>query len=217
MKSSGIITAILADYFRWTATAVVALILVAGYMVLLSPKVQSLQTTGFVRRANVEAELQNQQKYFQSLQESIARFHQVLPTAALDHLDTFIPTGPDFPGLLLTIKDIGQSANLQLEAIGINDVGQVATATTPTGGASGPTAAQAATVAGVNLRTQDVTVAVSGGKSYEDFKRLLTLVESSQRLLDVISVNFSQAAVEGSGTQAPYSIVVRTYYLPLAK
>lgn len=199
--------------------------MVAGYFMLLQGKVDNLQTNGFNQRSSTEADLQSEQQYYKDLQASISKFHQTLSTQTLKELDSFIPTGSDFPGLLTLMQSLASSAGLQLESLSTSEVGQVAvvSGSVPSGSSSaGVAAAQAATAAGLNLQTQDVTVSVSGGTSYEDFKRFIGLIESSQRLLDVISLNFSQPASsqekQGSSNnqQQPYSVVVRTYYLPLA-
>lgn len=223
MKTPAFLTSLLSDYFRWTATVVAVLVVVAGYFFLLQGKFNNLQTNGFTQRSTVEADLQAEQKYYSDLQDSIAKFHQTLSAQTLQELDSFIPTGADFPGLLTMMQSLASSAGLQLDSLSTNQVGQVAVApgTVPEGSSSAGTAtAQAATAAGLNLQTQDVTLSVSGGSSYEDFKRFIGLIESSQRLLDVISLNFSQPATtqdqEGgtANSGAPYSLVVRTYYLP---
>lgn len=222
MKFPTIITKILSGYFRWLASAVVGAILIFGYAGLISDKLQTIRTTGFLEQKKVQAELDNRRQFLAELQESVQRFEAAFPPSKLQALSEFIPSSADFPGLLLTLRNIAAAANLQLDSITIGEVGQLA-ATGPTasvdvdGGqaTAAPAAAQAAAAAGVNLQVQNASITVSGGQSYASFKNFVALIESSQRLLDVVSLSFtlgSEAA--GQGLSGNYSLQVRTYYLP---
>lgn len=217
MKIPAFVQTLLTDYFRWTAGATVVVILVLGYVLVLDSRLTELRTSGLLERAKVETDLASQKDYLEKLRASIQKFDASLSKSDLAGIDAFIPTGPDFPGLLLTLEAVAASANLQLDSMNVNEVGQVVASV----GASGSTgtadrnSAQAATPAGLNLQTQDVTVAVSGGTNYASFKRFITQLESSRRLLDVVSLNFShQLETTETATSVPYNVVIRTYYLP---
>lgn len=225
MTTPKIVIKALTEYFRFLAGGVVLAVLLAGYFLLISPLVTEVQSTQGTARKNAEAELKTQQAYLEALKQSNAKYDQVLPKANREKIDAFIPSEPDFPGLLLTMKSIVSQAQLTLDGITVGQGGQVAvtnpgTAQTDTARAANPATAQAATVAGVNIQTQDVSITVSGGHTYQDFKRLLTLIESSQRLFDVISVNYAAPAGTTGGTSTAtgqplkWDIVLRTYYLP---
>ncbi len=216
MKIPAFVQSLLSNYFRWTAGAVVLGVLALGYFFVLDSKIAELRTSGLLERAQVEAHLTSQGEYLTNLRASLGKFKSSLRADDLAGIDAFIPTGPDFPGLLLSLEAIANSANLQLESMNVNEIGQVAAASDDTGqAASGNDTAQAATPSGFNLQTQDVTVTVAGGTSYEAFKRFITQIESSRRLLDVVSVSFSHTNDTGTAASAkPYNVVIRTYYVP---
>lgn len=217
MKFPAFLQTLLTDYFRWVAAVLVAAVLALGYFFVLDQKIANLRSSGILKRANVEAELATQKEYLSKLQDSIDSFHTAVPNELLSKVNSFMPTGSDFPGLLLTLEQLAVSANLQLDSISINEVGQTIASSGSTEGSDTAvgTPALAATAGGLNLRTQDVTVSVSGGTNYESFKQFVTLLETSQRLLDVISLGFSFPDTTAAGTtQSPYNVVVRTYYLP---
>lgn len=208
------------NYFRFIAGGVAVLLVAGGYLLILGPKITDVQSSQVAARKNAEADLKAKQEYVSALRESNAKFTTVLPTESRERINTFIPTGSDFPSLLLTVNNIVTQAQLTLDSINVGQGGQIAVAgqstdtNTATGGTS-PTA-RAATIGGVNLRTEDVTITISGGTSYDAFKQVLNLFESSQRLFDVVSVTYAAAKTEESkvtGT-ANWSLVLRTYYLP---
>ncbi|MBI5467120.1 MAG: hypothetical protein HY975_02810 [Candidatus Kerfeldbacteria bacterium] len=220
MTRQTIISKLLIDYFRWVAGAVAVVVIVVGYILLLSPKISELRTSALSQRLQAQETLKTEQTYAAALQDSVNKFHQALPADQLKKVDDFIPTEADFPGLLMTIKNIAQAANLSLTTIAVGQVGQLgaapagATTNTETTGTT-TNAAQAATATNSAIKTQDVSISVADGTSYEQFKNFLKVVESSQRLFDVVSLNF--ATDSGSTTTSDWTFVLRTYYLPETK
>lgn len=224
MKTPAFITKLLTDYFRWLAGGVAVVVVLAGYLTVIAPKLTEVQTSQVSRQKATAADLKVKQQRIIDLQVSNAKFNTVLPAERRQVIDDFIPSDSDFPGLLLTVKNIVAQSNLTLDAISIGQDGQTAVAagaaTAPTSASSGtaPTA-QAATVSGVNVKTQDITITVSGGSSYDAFKVLLSNFESSRRLFDVVSVTFTNGTAAVGGTQTggssnTWGLVLRSYYLP---
>jgi hypothetical protein len=219
MKIPAFLYKLLSNQFRWIALVIVGIVLGLGYWLFISEKIQAIQTTGFVEKKRIQNDLATQQRYLDSLKASIGHFHAALPDDQLRAINDFIPSNPDFPGLLLTLNNIANAANLQLDSVDIGEIGQLA-ATSPTGNstetaATQPPSAQAASAAGVNLQVQDAAVVVKNGSSYESFKRFITLVESSQRLMDVVSLNFNVSGSQSgaAGADQQFGIHIRTYYL----
>lgn len=225
MKTPAIITKVLTDYYRWLAGGVALLVIVAGYFVVIAPKLNEVQTSQVTKQKASEADLLVKQQYIADLKESNAKFVDTLPADRRQVIDDFIPSDADFPGLLLTVKNIVAQSNLSLDSISVGQGGQVAVAagaaTAPTNvtkSDSAPTA-QAATVSGVNVKTQDIAISVSGGSTYASFKTLLTNIESSRRLFDVVSVSFATARPTTGGTSSAattnsWALILRSYYLP---
>jgi Tfp pilus assembly protein PilO len=221
MKFPAIISKkLLSDYFRWVAIALVVAVLALGYVLLLSVKIQTIRTSGFLEQKKTQTELESRQQFLSELRQSVEKFGEVLPPEKLKAVNEFIPSQSDFPGLLLTIRNIAATANLELDGITLGEVGQLA-ATGPTASvdsgtngdvAGAPSSAQAATASGVNLQVLNASIIVSGGQNYEDFKNFLDLLESSQRLLDIVNIGFTFS----EGATGSFSLQVRTYYLPSA-
>lgn len=216
MKLPSFFTSLLSTYFRWSVGGVVVLVLVLGYLFVLKGQLSSLQTTSLAERTRTQTELKNQQVYLTALRGSIEQFQRQLPSATLASIDDFLPSNPDFPGLLLTIRNIAAAANVNLQSLALSDSGQLAAASTTTGSGAGGSAANAAVSTSLSLRTQDAAISIAGGTSYDDFKSFLSAVERSRRLLDVIALSFGVSSGPTGGNQS-YSLTVRTYYLPNPK
>lgn len=226
MKTPAIITKVLTDYYRYVAAAVVFIVLGAGYLLLISPKIVEVRSTQVATRKSDEQRLKDQQAYAEDLKKSNSTYAQLFPEATRTSINDFIPSDPDFPGLLLTVKNIVSKAGLTLDSIsvaqgGLTSVASGATAPIAAGKTGGTATAQAATVGGVSVKTQDVSITVSGGKSYDAFKNLLTTIESSRRLFDVVSLSFSTPSAttdtKNTSTTAAttsWTLILRTYYLP---
>lgn len=216
----------LIDFWRWFALATIVVIGGIGYLALLAGKIETVRTEGLVKRTQTAERLAADTAYRNALKASADEFAVKISSADRATVAAFIPTGSDFPTLLLTVQDIVQRAGLTLADLSVTEVGQVtaagATADATATAGSGTAVAQAATVQGVNLRTQDVSVTVNGIRSYADVKNLVAIIESSRRLFDVISINFNLSTnlgqAEGTANEgSPISFTLRTYYLPVSQ
>ncbi len=217
MKASDLTNKILSSYFGWLVGGVAVIILGLGYTVVLSAQLSLIQTTSLNEKTQTEQRLKTETEYLAALKGSITRFHQVLPNDKIGAIDDFLPSSSDFPGLLLTLKNLAASANVQLESLNLSQTGQVAASPSANGATSAaPGVANAAAASSLNLKTQDASIAVAGGTSYDDFKHFLSVIEHSRRLLDVIQLSFGVSPGGQSAAQS-YAMVVRTYYLPSAK
>lgn len=225
MKIPPFITTLLADYFRWTAAGLVVFVLALGYFFVLTSKIDAVRTSGFLERTKVKNELASEKRYADQLQTAVAKYKKALPPEKQAQINDFLPSSTDFPGLLLMLQKIADSVGLKLESMTVGQAGQVVAAsgaaaaassgkTSDTATTTKPSASSAATVSGSTIRTEDVSFVVSGGVSYENFKNFLTAIESSQRLLDVVSLNFTAATATEGSAGSSYSMTVRTYYLP---
>ncbi len=211
MKLPSIFSQLLSTYFRWTAAGVVVIILGLGYWLFLGQQLDALKTTSLAERTRTETQLKQRQAYLAALRSSIQAFQQRLPQSALTAIDDFLPSQPDFPGLLVTIRNIAGAANVDLQSLTISDGGATAGASAAAGSAT--EGAASTTVSSFNLKTEDASVVVSGGSSYEDFKRFLAVVESSRRLMDIQSLSFGVSQSSSASAQN-YSLTLRTYYQP---
>lgn len=213
MKLPNIFTTLLSTYFRWVVVTVMVIILALGYWLVISQQLSTIRTTSVAERNRTEQQLKSEQNYLSALKSSIERFHQVLSADRLATVDDFLPSSSDFPGLLLTVRNLAAAANVALRGLSLSQGGQVSATGTSSGSLdASSTAANAAAATSLSIKTQDVTLAVAGGNSYEDFKRLLSVIERSRRLFDVVQLTFGVAS--GQNVSPAYALVVRTYYLP---
>ena len=230
MKIPDFLAQWMTKYWRLFALGVAVIIFSLGYVTLLAGKISQVRTEGLAERTQTVEQLKADEAYRAALEASSTAFDQKITTADRANLEQFIPTGSDFPTLLLTVQDIVARSNLQLTDLFVTEIGQTTaagtTATQFTSGSdsqvtsgSDSSAAQAATVEGVNLRTQDIAVTVTGIRSYDDVKNLASVIESSRRLFDVVSLGFDLANSSGSESTggvagSPMTLRLRTYYLP---
>lgn len=221
MRTPDFLSRWLIDFWRWFAFGTVALVLAIGYFFVLAGKIESVRTDGLLKRTQANEQLAADSAYKEALQASAKAFEQKISASDRATIEEFIPTGSDFPSILLTIQDMAKRAGLQLTDVAVTEIGQVAAAGTEAIVASQTTTtsiAQAATVQGVNLRTQDVSVTVGGLRSYEEVKNFVKVIESSRRLFDVVSLNFNLSGTAADGESAtdgsPVTFSLRTYYLP---
>ncbi|GEM_PF-2426689 len=218
MKIPEFLSQWLIAYWRWFALGVVVIIFSLGYVTLLASKIASVRTEGLAERSQTIDQLKADQAYRDALTVSAAAFDQKISAADRATLEQFIPTGSDFPTLLLTVKDIAARSNLKLTDVFVTEIGQTTAAgsTAPIASAAGSGVAQAATIEGVNLRTQDLAVTVTGIRSYGDVKNFVRVIESSRRLFDVVSVGFdlTNTAAATGADGSPMTLRLRTYYLP---
>ncbi len=223
MRLPDFISRWLIDYWRWFAIATVVLLGGLGYVLFLAGKIETVRIDGLAKRTQTVEQLTADTAYRDALQASAADFAAKISSADRATIAAFIPTGSDFPTLLLTVQDIVQRAGLTMADINVTEVGQIsaagATADATAAAGSETAIAQAATVQGVNLRTQDVNVTVNGIRSYSDVKSFVSIIESSRRLFDIISINFNLSTnlgqAEGTANEgSPISFTLRTYYLP---
>lgn len=220
MKIPEFISQWLIKYWRWFALGVVAIIFSIGYVTLLSGKIASIRTEGLARRNQTIDQLRDDEAYRDTLQASAKAFAEKISEADQSTLEEFIPTGSDFPTLLLTVQDIAKRADLKLTDLFVTEIGQTTAAgsSAPIASSSGSGVAQAATIEGVSLRTQDISVTISGIRSYDNVKALVRVIELSRRLFDVVSIDFDLSSGGESATTTgegrPINLRLRTYYLP---
>lgn len=223
MPLPAIIYKLLTQYFRFLAAGLVVVLVMVGYVLVIAPKITEVRSSQIATRQADADRLAQQQVFLDELKTSNTKFNQLFPAATLKLIDNFLPSDPDFPGLLLTVKNVIAQSGLTLESFAVAQGGLTAVASgsiapEASGPKAGAAAAQAATAGGISVKTQDVSITVSGGKSYAAFKHLLTNIESSRRLFDIVSLNFSagsetvQAGQKSGGST--WTLVLRTYYLP---
>lgn len=195
---------LLLDYFRWTVVVTAVIIIGLGYALFLNVKIESIRTTGLLERKRVENELKVQQEFAAALRTSGEKYARIFPASRLAEVEQFLPATDDFPGLLLTVKNIAANAGLTMDSLSVS-----AAVAGASGGLIPPPPS--------GVQTQDVTVSISGLRGYQDVKQFVAQLESSRRLLDVTSISFGGGSEETAGQASRrIGLVFRTYSLPVS-
>jgi hypothetical protein len=209
---ANLIQKILTDYFRWTILVIVVLVVGLGYGLFINQQITTIQNVSFADRSRAQNDLQANQRYATALEDSLNKFKKAYTADDLQRLTKALPTESDFPSVLLMLNNLAETAGLKLDTITVNQIGGAIPTSGQTSGSSSDTS-QTAQAAITGVAGQDIAVTFSGGTGYDQFKHFLGMFESSQRIFNVISLNFSQATSENEKT-SPYSMILRTYYLP---
>lgn len=215
MSTPDIIVKVLRDYFRWTAIAVVVLVLSLSYGLVLSKKISVIQTISFSDRTKAKNDLAAASAYLTTLQSSIEKFQRQYTATDRARLDRLLPTASEFPDLLLTIDNMASVAGLDLRTINVTNISTASTEGAPATAAGDPATTEETigVIANVpGLAAQDISVTVGQGTSYEQFKRFLAIVESSGRLFDIINLTYVRPG-DAAEASAVYAFTLRAYYL----
>jgi hypothetical protein len=187
-------------YFNVLLFFTVLIILLLGFLFVLKPKYDTI--TENIQKSNLalEDELANL-NFNKAILEGYKNNYKKLGVSSKDRLDQFLPSQFDrdllFPQMEATIKGQGYV----LDSIKLTDKSAPAEETT-----RGRTAAAApvfAPPAGVGVYEVDLEIS---GIDYVGIKHLLSILEKSIKLYDVVGLNFGS---EGGSL----SLKIYTYYL----
>jgi len=197
---------ILRDRFRWVALAILMIIVGSGYGLFLNSKIQDIQSVSFSDRDRVKNQLTAAESRRESLQTTKRTFEQTFTQADLDRINRILPTASEFPELLTLVLAVVETSDLELDAISVSDVvfGALETET--------PAADQTGAIATIqHLQAKDISISVSRSTGYDQFKEFLSRLESSERLVDAVSINFTEPSGE---TENKLNFTLRVYLLP---
>ena len=202
---------ILTKYFRFVAAGIVVVFLVAGYFLVLQSKITTIQSLTSGQKTRADQQLKDQKALVLNLQASLDNYKKIFTDDQVAKLDGVLPVTSDFPTVMLTVKKIATAANLSLDNLSIAlipaSAGGAVASTASTGSAQTDLSNELASTA--NLAAQDVSISVSGSTSYQAFKQFLRLLESSQRIFDVMTLSYTTPSDNTTG--AVYTLTVRTY------
>lgn len=182
------------QYYKLAAAGACFMILALGYWFIISPKVNSAQniaTAVLQEEQDKEAALKKRIEYLVNLESARGQ----MPDEDIRRINDMLPSEPGVPELLASLESISTASFVKLESIQFSKVaasapGDKSKASTLPGGAQG-------------LEIQ-LTVA---NTPYSNVKTLVSNIEKSLRLLDVVALIYSPGAKS-------YSLTVRSYYLP---
>ena len=134
--------------------------------------------------------------------------YRSIPTDAIDRLGKMLPDNADNIRLIIDIQRMAQTYGMSLGSIQF-DATQTAQASKSALAAGTPTV-----VAGALKNYGVFNLAFTTTANYDDFQKFLKDLESSLRLTDIDSVDFTTDAPAGGGkTGYTYTVKLRTYWL----
>ncbi|MFA6995608.1 MAG: hypothetical protein WC249_04390 [Patescibacteria group bacterium] len=170
------------DYFNIVMIGVLFLFLFLAYWLVLSPKFLSVQDS-------IKTSLTSEEKLYASSQKKLAAlsdinkvYEKIKLTADLQKFNTVLPGSYAPERLFGELEEIITTGGWVLDNISIN--------TSNNASSTDNTAKTGKTNTVSGLEKINVTLAVSG-INYTGFKRLLRILETNLRLMDISSVNFS--------------------------
>lgn len=203
---------LLKRYFRWTMLVVVLIVVGAGYSLLLSAKISSIQTVAVSEKKQAETNLKSQKALRESLTASLQKYSKIFTPQALEKINAVLPQSAEFPSILLTVQNIAASVGYNLDSLSVSAVAAGGSVVSPDTSSSTP-----GIVGQINsipkLSAYDLSINLTGSGGYTDFKTMINAFEESQQLFDVLSLNYSAGATTGATPNASpsYALTVRTY------
>lgn len=140
-------------------------------------------------------EAENERTYLKSVEGSVSAA-QSIPSGVLQAVDQALPTDQNIPSLLVQLGAAALRNNVRLDSVAFSETAQAAAGQALPGGVVAP---------------MDISLAVRAS-SYFEMKRFLASIESSLRIMDILTLMSSGGDAGGEST---YSIQLRTYsYIP---
>ena len=151
--------------------------------------------------------LSNSRK-LQEERDALGVKYRSIPTDAIDRLSKMLPDNADNIRLIIDIQRMAQTYGMSLGSIQFDSTQTAAKS-------KDPLAAGTPTVVAGALKSYGVfNLAFTTNASYPDFQKFLKDLESSLRLTDIDSVDFSTDAPSGPNkTGYTYIVKLRTYWL----
>ncbi|MFH0853743.1 MAG: hypothetical protein V1853_05050 [bacterium] len=208
------------EQFRYILIAVAVIILVVGYVIIIGPELNEIRQLGLSDRNTEQKLLEDRGEYLTRVEEMLDRYDD-LNKRSLEELDQVLPKKSDIADLFVIVDDLVEQSDLQLNSIAIApaSLSQPGAASSQQSVNTGSTSAgQNTLLLNTGLKSFDISISVSGGRSYEHFKEFLTNIENSLRIFNVQSLNFNPAQAlsrnpgELTEQKETYTINMRTFY-----
>lgn len=215
-----ILTQLMTEYFRYVLMATAFLVVVIGYSWFLQPQISSVREVGILALQQETAKLADRQAYLERQQRMVEAYRRVVSTQP-GGIDDVLPTEAKVNDLFLTVQAIARESGMEVQSVSVTEGSSLiaeTSAVSPTAPA-GRNQASAAKVSGGSIKILDLTLVVRGPTDYESYKKLLRNVERSQRIFDVVNLDFRQQSSgdEASGEEArrveTITLELKAYYL----
>jgi Tfp pilus assembly protein PilO len=190
---------------RFLIPTILLILSVASFVVFTNPAYEEVKTLK-AQAAQYDTALTNSRK-LQEQRDALGVKYRSISPDELARLSKLLPDNADNIRLIIDIQQMAQSYGMTLAAIKF-DAGQ----TTAAASASGPLSSATSTdVAAASRDYGAFDLAFSTTATYENFLKFLKDIESSLRLTDIQSIDFS-AGDPAKGTTT-FTVKLRTYWL----
>lgn len=197
----------LAVSFRYLLGGFALILLTIGYFAFIQPRWDRVRTTSTAEVSALEQKLVQRRSYLDKLRVLNERFTAVQLQHAMDFakLQEIIPREEDIPTLMVQLDALAKDHQLSLDAMSITKQA-VASPVSPSQkeGAVAPKA----------IKNLQVTLTLSQGTTYDQFKEFLGGIETHIRLFDILQLQYAPAAQAEGAQQGGdrYGVTLDTYY-----
>lgn len=185
-------------YYKAATLASCFLLILAGYFLILGPKISSMNETIGVALGNEKQKKMNLEEKLGYLAKLAAKREQ-FTGADIARVDDILPTDPSLPELFSMIDWLGRDSGVSIGSINISQ-----SSASSKNKSAVKTAAEKSLPEGV--KPIEVGLSVSAD-NYSKLKTFLYNIERSSRIMDAVALNYNP-----SGTS--YTVTVRVYYQP---
>lgn len=213
------------NFFYVIIVSMVVIILVGGYIFILSPKIKDIKGGGEISLEAKKREVGELKTYY----DELSAMHKAYAEYSEDKIKTItsiLPADKDIPGIYVQLQEIAKENNFIVESIDLSDIA-VADKGQDTENMGTENILDIPNVIGeeknadesqkqnearmrvlesLGIREMNIFIIISGG-NYQDLKSFLGDIEKNLRLFDVHDISFGTSAQEG-----PYTLNLRTYY-----
>jgi Tfp pilus assembly protein PilO len=191
-------------------TAIITGVLAAGIFFFYTQPAYDLVRTDQAQIDQYNQALDKAAQLQQLKQSLLARYNAFDPSN-LDHLQKLLPDHVDNIGLILELDNLAGRYGLALQNV---DVSTPSTQTPTAKTAVGP-------LADSSQAYSSLTLTFSTQGAYDNFVQFMNDLQSSLRIVDVVSLTVNPVATTGNATHAgvadqplyTYQITLRTYWL----
>ncbi|OJI07832.1 hypothetical protein BK004_00075 [bacterium CG10_46_32] len=182
------------EYYYWVTGVACFVIVVAGYVLALSPKFSQARSVSGIEFQAVHTERQKLEQTL-SYVTKLGSGKTAQSARTIRDVDDFLPLGPATPQILTSLESIARESGAVIDGIEL---------VIPEEDESKKDS-DSDIVLPAGVAFVEVTLAISASP-YDKLKTLLSNIESNIRLMDVIAVVYSPIGKS-------YTIILRAYYL----
>lgn len=198
-KKNNIFMKLLYRYIYWVAVLLAILLVGAGYMFILQPKISEHKNNPELTLEYQQTVLEERQEKLQQLNSLISDYKK-LPSSHFTKINELLPSANEAPILFTHLAGLAKANDSVLLNVSVSELGEKDLTTL---------LITESVAAPKDLRIAEVTadfLGKVGNDSYPYFKQLVGAIEKNIRLFDIQHITFSP-------TLATFNFLARTYYL----